>query len=54
MRTTFSKKLSYLQAIFNRLTMVPGRVPRINTNFIVNSAYVTNSSLPSQSLDNNR
>ena len=47
MTTTFSKKLSYLQSTVNRLTMVPARVPRVNTNYIFNSTDTTNFSLPS-------
>ncbi len=53
MRTTFSKKLGYLQSTVDRLTVVPARVPRVNTNISTNldSTIVTNNlSLPSQSL----
>ena len=49
-RTRFSKELSYLRTILNRLTMVLARVPWVNIKFILNSTDVTSSSLPSQSL----
>ena len=51
LRTTFSKKLTYLRSTVNRLTMVPARVPRVNHSTNFTATDVTNNpSLPSQSL----
>ena len=51
MRTTFSKKLTYLRSTIHRMTMVPARVPRVNTSYNFTSTDATNnSSLPSHSL----